>query len=244
MTTEIMTASSTTPATDPRTLNLYQKIAAIMGNLDAIRKTGKNTSQGYAFIEQAVIAATLRPMLAEYGLVILPAMTACQQESRTTAKGTTITHTLARTAFTLVNADNPAEAITLDWWGECDDSGDKGVNKTGTSAAKYFLMKLFLISDRDDPDAETSPTASSTSAPATAQAGEGEALSEKQLSAIYAIGYAAGLNKESIAAKSMEAFGYVPEQLTRGEASTFIEQLKTLPQKAKGAPKPTAAARS
>ena len=207
-------------------------------------------TQNYAFIEQAVIAAKLRPMLAEYGLVILPAMTACQQESRTTAKGTTITHTLARTAFTLVNADNPAEAITLDWWGECDDSGDKGVNKTGTSAAKYFLMKLFLISDRDDPDAESSPAtiASVNGQQVNASTGEitGEAdsLSEKQLSAIYAIGYAAGLNKETIAAKSMDTFQYVPEQLTKAEASTFIEQLKTLPQKAKGVPKPTTAARS
>ena len=38
MTTEIITASSPTTAPDPRTLNLYQKIAAIMGKLDAIQK--------------------------------------------------------------------------------------------------------------------------------------------------------------------------------------------------------------
>ena len=247
MTTEIIPAESSSPITTSTTgtpsaaPTLYQKIGAIMAEIGRMEKTGEGKGLPYKFIEYAVLAAKVRELFKAHGIVMLCAINDCVQTTQPTANGTTL-HTIVHAAFTLVDTAT-GETLSQSWYGEANDNGDKGVNKAGTAATKYFLMKLFLVSDKDDPDAENNH-ATNTDTPTPAQAGEADSLSEKQLSAIYAIGYAAGLNKESIAAKSMEAFGYVPEQLTRGEASTFIEQLKTLPQKAKGAPKPTAAARS
>jgi hypothetical protein len=51
-------------------------------------------------------------------------------------------------------------------------------------------------------------------------------LTEKQLKAIYAIGHGRGLGEAEVARRSQEAFGVVPEQLERRDASTFIDQLK------------------
>ena len=189
-----------------------------------------------------MLAAKVRELFKAHGIVLLCALNECVQTTQPTANGTTL-HTIVHAAFTLVDTAT-GETLSQSSYGEANDTGDKGVNKAGTAATKYFLMKLFLVSDKDDPDAETSPTASSTGTPTPAQAGETDSLSEKQLSAIYAIGYAAGLNKEAIAARSMETFEYVPEQLTKAEASQFIGQLEKLPQKVKGAPKPTVATRS
>lgn len=134
------------------TLNLYQKLAKIMGEVDKIEKTGKNSQQGYDFVEQAVVLATLRPKLAEHNIVIVPTVTNHEIERFTNTKGTTVFHTVLSTKYRVVNGDNPTEDIEAEWRGEALDYSDKAVNKAMTASQKYFLMKLFNVSDKDDPD--------------------------------------------------------------------------------------------
>lgn len=135
-------------------LNLYQKLSKVMGDIDKVEKTGKNTQQGYDFVEQAVVLATLRPKLSEHNIIIIPAVTNHEVERFTNAKGTTVFHTVLTTKYTVVNGDDPAERIEAEWRGEALDYSDKAVNKAMTASQKYFLMKLFNISDKDDPDQE------------------------------------------------------------------------------------------
>lgn len=136
--------------------NLYQKLLAITEEIGTVAKGGRNTQQGYAFIEAAQISAEVRVQLAKHGVMIIPETTSKTIDQFTNAKGTTMFHANVVSRFTLVNADNPDERMVCEWdGGEALDTSDKATNKAITASNKYFLMKLFNISDKEDPDTET-----------------------------------------------------------------------------------------
>lgn len=137
--------------------NLFQRLIKVMRDVGTIPKTGNNSSQNYKFIEQALMMAVLRPLFVEHGIVILPEILGTEWHRPEGAKQTTAR---CQMRFTLINADNPAEKIECLWSAEGADMGDKGVNKAGTSGEKYFLMKLLMLSDKDEPDAESVPDVS------------------------------------------------------------------------------------
>lgn len=142
------------------TKNLYQKLLLITEEIGKIEKTGRNSQQGYEFIEQAQVVAEVRVQLAKHGVMIIPetvSRTLGRYEvTRSNGKPGVDIHARVASRYTLVNADNPDEKMVCEWdAGEAIDSGDKATNKATTASHKYFLMKLFNISDKDDPDAET-----------------------------------------------------------------------------------------
>lgn len=138
-----------------RSLNLWQKIAAIYGEVDAVKKTGKNLEQKYSYTEQSAVVAALRNLLAMYGVTIIQSVASRPEfvdiVSKHGAKGWLVR---VEYDFTLRNADKPEEKEVARWYAEASDYGDKSLNKASTSANKYFLMKTFQISDvdSDDPD--------------------------------------------------------------------------------------------
>lgn len=145
---------------DKRALNLYQKLAAITGDVGAIAKGGQNTEQKYAFIEYAAVAGRLRDLFAEYGVVVVPRMATTsehQREEITTKYGNKGVAMLIDFEFQVLNADDPDDNFTVNWVGEAADYGDKGVNKAATAALKYYLMRQFNISEKgdEDPDGQT-----------------------------------------------------------------------------------------
>lgn len=151
------------------TKNLYQRIIAIMDEVGAIEKTGRNTQQNYAFIEQAMVVASLRPLLVKHGVVIIPNATKTTTERFETlkedkyGKKTTVSvHVQVETKYRVINADNPEEFFESEWAGEALDYSDKATNKAHTASQKTYLMKLFNISDKEDPDKETIEAPSAT----------------------------------------------------------------------------------
>jgi hypothetical protein len=142
--------------------NLYQRILAVMDEVGTIEKTGTNTTQNYKFIEQGVVVASLRPLLVKHGIVILPETNSNTLDRYTTektdkygTKQTTTVHANISSKYHLINADDPNDSKTVDWAGEALDYSDKATNKAMTASNKTFLMKLFNISDKEDPDQET-----------------------------------------------------------------------------------------
>lgn len=146
--------------TDTAKLNLYQKILKITEEIGMIEKTGRNTMQNYAFIEQAQVVAELRPQLSKWGVVIMPETVSRRVERydvvRSNGKAATDIHANVVSRYTVINTDNPDERFTCEWdAGEAIDSGDKATNKATTASHKYFLMKLFNISDKEDADQDS-----------------------------------------------------------------------------------------
>lgn len=139
--------------------NLYQKLLGITEEVGKIDKTGKNTMQNYAFTEYSQVVAEIRVPLAKYGVMIIPETVSRTTERFPNAKGTITVHANVAMRFTLINADNPDERIVCEWdAGESLDTSDKATNKAITASHKSFLMKLFNISDKDDPDAHSPET--------------------------------------------------------------------------------------
>lgn len=142
------------------TMNLYQKINAISNDLGVIEKSGKNTMQNYNFMEQAEIMAKIRPLLEKHGLAIIPETIERRvferEVTRSNGKQGIDTHVQTNHKYTIVNTDKPDERIECLWdGGEAIDSGDKATNKAITASQKYFYIKLFHISDKEDPDLDS-----------------------------------------------------------------------------------------
>jgi hypothetical protein len=134
--------------------NLHQRILAIAQELGAIEKTGQADPRmgGYGFIEHAEIMGRLRTLLARHGVTIVPSMHVTGRETVSREGGRVAHRVTVDLTLTVINADRPEDRFTIEWPGEALDTQDKATQKAGTSAEKYALMKLFKISDREDPD--------------------------------------------------------------------------------------------
>lgn len=173
---------------EKKVMNLYQKINKISVEIGVMEKTGRNQSQGYSFIEQSVIVAKVRELCEKYGITIIPATIERRLDrfdvTRGTGKSGVDTHVQVKSEFLIVNSDKPEENFSIVWdGGEAIDSGDKATNKAITASQKYFYMKLFNISDKEDSDLE-SPEEPKDRKPSQPLTGFSNPVSEAQLNFI------------------------------------------------------------
>ena len=146
-------------------LNLYQKILAVMKDVEYIEKKGTNDFHRYNYAREADVVAAVRASCVEHGLIILPKADPAQWELRefTGGKGDTnfILHVLIE--FDIIDTET-GEKHTISAWGSGTDKGDKGAYKAFTGAQKYALMKAFQIPTGDDPESFTEVDQNSGSA--------------------------------------------------------------------------------
>lgn len=134
-------------------LTLAAKLAKIGQAVGAIEKSGRNQDQKYNFIPYAEVAARIREQLAQNSVAIIPSVRNVEcQEVRSTRGGVGYHYTLAM-HFTIADGESD-DKIEADWTGEATDYGDKGVNKAITAGTKYFLMRLFNVSESEAEDAD------------------------------------------------------------------------------------------
>ena len=154
-------ADTTTPAAeakdDIKSLNLWQKLSAITGEVGVIAKDGTNSEQKYKFIEYAAVAGRLRELFAKYHVVVIPRMGDREVAEITSSYGKKGVAVTIHFEFTFRNADKPDETEVIPWVGEAADYGDKATNKAATAALKYCLMRTFNVSEKgdEDPDSTT-----------------------------------------------------------------------------------------
>lgn len=139
---------------ETKKLSLSAKIATIANEIGAITKDGRNTQQGYAFIEYAQVAAKARELQAKYGVTIVPTVESYERDEIKNKYGNIGYHYLLKMSFTVINADDENDKIITNWVGEATDYGDKGVNKAITSSVKYFIMRLYNISEKGEQEAD------------------------------------------------------------------------------------------
>lgn len=151
-----MTKEEAKQAPEAQKMSLAIKLAKIGKEIGKVEKTGKNNSyNGYSFIEYGVVAGKIREKFDEYNVIIIPAVTDYKSEIVTSKNGGCGYHYILQMSFSIINGDDPKDTMTFPWLGEAADYGDKGINKAETSATKYFLMRLFNISERGDEDADS-----------------------------------------------------------------------------------------
>lgn len=137
---------------------IYSALAAIMADVDAIGKGKKNAQQGFAYRGIDDVYNAVHAIFARHGVVCVPRVIERHREERTTAKGSTIMHTIARVAYTFYAPDGSSVESIVD--GEGMDSADKSTSKALAIAHKYCLFQLLLIPTEDivDPDGEAHGT--------------------------------------------------------------------------------------
>ena len=134
---------------------IYTAINAAMKDISYIGKDRKNQQQGFMFRGIEQVMNTLKPVLEDHGIFIVPEVLDTQREERTTQKGGVLLYTMHKIKFHFTATDGSEVcAITV---GEAMDSADKSSNKAMSVAFKYACFQVFCIPTeemaQDDPDA-------------------------------------------------------------------------------------------
>lgn len=133
--------------------NLHQKLVSIRKSIPYLQK--ENKGKQYNYVSSAQALSAIRDKMNELSVLLVPRITGHSViENIKGDKQTSTYFTEADFQFSWVNADNPEETITCEWYGQgVDIAGEKGVGKAATYAEKYFILKFFNIpTDKDDPD--------------------------------------------------------------------------------------------
>lgn len=150
----------------PGKARLYAKMAAVMAELSNIPKTGKNTHFNYSFVTADAVADKVRDLLSSKGVAFFASIVGRELlevrkgSEKTDPKTGEVTRVVAINSRWVVNfaftfADSETGATeTQTWTAEADSGDDKGINKCATAAEKYFLLKTFIVSSADEPDAD------------------------------------------------------------------------------------------
>ena len=135
-------------------MNIYESIAAVMGEIGAIGKNSKNQQQGFMFRGIDAVMNAINPALVKYKLFIVPEVQEQVREERTNAKGTTLIYSVCKVKYTFYAEDGTNISATV--IGEGMDTGDKATNQAMSIAFKYACFQVFCIPTEEmaDPDAE------------------------------------------------------------------------------------------
>ena len=137
----------------PQIFTLLPKVADEIG---AVTKDKRNT-QGSGFMYRGVddVMNALHPIIAKYGITIVPEVLNYAREERTTKSGANLLYSILKMKYTFFAPDGSnVMAVVL---GEAMDSGDKASNKAMSIAFKYACFQVFCIptEEMEDPDATT-----------------------------------------------------------------------------------------
>lgn len=136
-------------------MKVYQAINAVQAELskDGITKSRRNQQQGYNFRGIDDVYNALSPLLAKYGLCILPRVLARDCQERTTQKGGVLFYVTVEAEFDFVCAEDGSKHVVRTF-GEAMDSADKATNKAMSAAYKYAAFQAFAIPTEADNDAD------------------------------------------------------------------------------------------
>lgn len=144
---------------------IYKSLCAITKEIGAIGKDRRNPQQGFMFRGIDQVMNTLHPLLAEYGVFIVPEIIESRREERQTKSGGNLIYTIHKVRYHFTAMDGSEVCATV--IGEGMDSADKSSNKAMAVAFKYACFQVFCIPTEEvreaDPDGytpeESRPTA-------------------------------------------------------------------------------------
>jgi len=133
--------------------SIMGRMALVMGDMERVKKNGKNKFHGYDYATESDLLDAVRPSMAKHGLVLLPSQ-------KTVSPPDAFGNVTVTMEYTLASVDGAVWPEKLVSYGVGNDrakngnDGDKAIYKAVTGAHKYLLFKLFQVSTGDDPEAE------------------------------------------------------------------------------------------
>lgn len=137
-------------------MNLTEKLLNIQTRVDGVVKDAQNTSDKYRYTSSTLVNSTIRPLMNEHRLLLIPETTNAKLTEGATRSGTTRYMTELYLNMVWLDVDT-GDKLSVPWYAQgVDLAGEKGVGKAQTYAEKYFLLKFFHVpTDEDDPDNST-----------------------------------------------------------------------------------------
>jgi len=123
-------------------LNVHQRLAAAMGEVDYIQKEQKK-GMNYTIVSHDAVTAKVRPVLLKHGIVYYPVR--CEHLHNGNRAECSLT-------VRFVNIDEPTDFFDVPTFGYGIDPQDKGPGKAMSYAMKYALLKALGLETGDDPD--------------------------------------------------------------------------------------------
>lgn len=148
---------------------IFPLIGKAMREIGAVGKDSVNQTQGFKYRGIDAVYNALNPVMAKYGLFIVPEILEQNREERTTVKkvwdndtksrvdkASTLIWSILKIRFTMYAPDGSnVSAVVI---GEGMDTGDKATNKAMSIALKYASFQMFMIPTEEttvDPDSES-----------------------------------------------------------------------------------------
>ena len=143
-------------------MNIYEKLAAITSELNAVAKNlmvGEGRSS-YKAVSEADVLAAVKPLEQKYKVYSYPLSRKVIDSDIITTKKvyngqeSEISNFFMRveTVYRFVNTEDPADYVDITTYGDGVDSNDKAPGKAMTYGDKYALLKAYKIITGDDPD--------------------------------------------------------------------------------------------
>jgi len=140
------------PCLAPKGWNVHQRINWVRSQIGYVQKTKVVTGQGYKAVTHDEVTAMLRPHLIKAGIDTVQTLTGSKFEAtgQTTKGGTPIFLYTGVYDISLVNSDNPEDAVISHVEAQALDFGDKAPGKSMSYAKKYVYLKSFDIETGED----------------------------------------------------------------------------------------------
>ena len=131
--------------------NVFQAVNAVMREVRAVGKDGKNTFDKYNFRGIDGTLNAVGPALRNHGVIAVPVVEHLEKGSVTTGKGAVMTTIILQMRTRWYGpAGDHFESVT---WGEAFDRGDKATAKAHSVAFRTAILEtLCLPTQEPDPD--------------------------------------------------------------------------------------------
>lgn len=126
-----------------RKLNIYQRLNAVMQDVEYIQKSAKTVNGQYRFVSHDQVIGVLHKPITKHGIAVIPSILEHEKQGTTTT---------LKIQVSFVNIDEPSDRVDTIYFGYGVDGGDKGIGKAISYAVKYAMLKTFCLETGDDPD--------------------------------------------------------------------------------------------
>ena len=134
--------------------SVHEALSMVMGDVQAVGKTGRNESQGFNFRGIDAVVNAVGPALRRHGVIVLPRVLDKSYQTFHTKGGTLMHECIVEVEFTFVGPDG--STLVCSALGESADSGDKSTAKAHSVAYRTALLQALCIpTDEPDPDASS-----------------------------------------------------------------------------------------
>lgn len=127
-----------------RTLNIFQRLHAVMEEVDYIQKE-KKSEMKYSIVTHDAVTAKVRPLMVKHRVIYYPVRCTLTQNGNRTEGAMTVR---------FQNIDDGGDWMDVETGGFGIDAQDKGPGKAISYGVKYALLKALGLESGDDPDTD------------------------------------------------------------------------------------------